>query len=50
MSTLYIDTNPDLPEGFGAFDEELHPLFSDEEIEAMEKRKEKELTEQININ
>jgi len=45
MSTLYIDTNPDLPEGFGAFDEEPHPLFSDEEIEAIERRKEKERNE-----
>ena len=46
MSTLYIDTNPDLPEGFGAFDdEEFHPLFSDAEIDAYERRRDKERDE-----
>ena len=45
MSTLYIDTNPDAPEGFGAFDEERHPLFTEEEIEAMERRRESERME-----
>ena len=45
MSTLYIDTNPDAPEGFGAFDEERHPLFTDEEIEAIERRREAERNE-----
>ena len=45
MSTLYVDTNPDLPEGFGEFFEERHPLFTDEEIEAMERRREQERIE-----
>jgi hypothetical protein len=42
MSTLYIDPNPDAPEGFGVFDEESHPLFTNEEIEVIERRREKE--------
>jgi len=46
MSTLYIDTNPDLPEGFGAFDDdEFHPLFSDAEIDAYERRRDAERVE-----
>jgi len=47
MSTLYIDTNPDLPTGFGVCDDEpeFHPLFSDEEIYAIEKRRDAEREE-----
>ena len=49
MSTLYIDTNPDAPEGFGAFDDdEFHPLFSDAEIDAYERRRDKERETNIN--
>ena len=46
MSTLYIDTNPDAPEGFGAFDDdEFRPLFSDAEIDAYERRRDAERVE-----
>lgn len=44
MSTLYIDTNPDLPEGYGAFDEdpEIHLMFTDDQIDESIKRMDKE--------
>ena len=44
MSTLYIYTNPDAPEGFGEFDEEpeSHLMFTDDQVYESIKRRDKE--------
>ena len=49
MSTIYLPSY-DPPDGFGEFDDEFHPLFSDEEIEAMERRRDKEREEKEKLN